>query len=187
MQPYTEDCLPAFLSPLRPTASGARITLQRTLALSRHLGRAGVEALTAQGQGMRGGYLMSPLGGRAGQSSHRPLHARGAGESALRHKSSSSFLPAASTSSSVLPGRQRWAGAALAALPAQRGGRKGGNEGPREGGEGTVPSLSPPHAARRSAGLRAAGYLVSQLPRRKRESTIGRTAASERALGPPWL
>lgn len=125
---------------------------------------------------MRGSYLMSPLGCRAGQSPRGPLHARGAGQPALRHKSSSSSLPAGSTSFSR-PGRAAAPGAGQAPLsqPRRCGGSEGGTGGGRRrgragGGKRAVPSLplTPP------GGRTLSGRAAAPLPAPPPPSSTGR-------------
>lgn len=125
---------------------------------------------------MRGSYLISPLGCRAGQSPRGPLHARGAGQPALRHKSSSSSLPAGSTSFSR-PGRAAAPGAGQAPLsqPRRCGGSEGGTGGGRRrgragGGKRAVPSLplTPP------GGRTLSGRAAAPLPAPPPPSSTGR-------------
>lgn len=129
--PTPRNCL---LLPFAPQASGGRITFQMTLALE--AGRDGGE----------GAYLISPLGCGAGQSPRRPLHARGAGEPARRHESSSRFLPAGSA---LLPSTRRggspgrWAGASSGSL-AGAAGREEAGEGGEEAQQGAGNGLRPP-------------------------------------------
>lgn len=170
MPPYTEDCLLAFL--LCPSPLGKRWEdnfSDDTCPLSAlEAGRDGGEARTAKREGARGYYLMFPLGSRAGQSPRGPLHARGAGQPALRHKSSSSFLPAGSASF-PRPGGAGAPGAGQAPLLQRR--RRGGEGRRNRGREEKRPS--------RGRETRCA-FLPSLLPAPPR----GHTAAGEKPLFP---
>ncbi|XP_014821239.1 PREDICTED: basic proline-rich protein-like [Calidris pugnax] len=158
--PCTEP-LPPRLPPLPSTPrQAAGEQLLRWRLPSPGPGRAGARRAGLRGKGARGRYLMSPLGCRAGQSPHRPLHAR----PALRHKSSSSFLPRRQR---LLPSSRRggspgrWASAALAASPARRGGKEECGEGGEEAEQGAGNELCPPSLSlsfpSRRAGTRRPG------------------------------